>query len=307
MIYVDLKGNLGNQLFIYAFARKIQYITGQKIYFSTYNLEKYFPNYKCSLQEFIMNSNCEIGNKKLPTRINSNWVLFKIIRKILNSNIKLKIENKYFNIMKKKGYLYWQNKEFKKIDYETLKRFKNIYVSGFWQSEKYFKDIKNILIKELKPLEKLNEKNQKLYEIIKNRNSVCVSIRRGDYISNQNIAKQYFVCDEEYFKKSIELIKKFESDIVLILFSDDIDWVRNNIDFGIDTYYETGNDSLGQKVLLMSSCKNYVISNSSFSWWTQYLSPNANTIVAPSKWYIDGSGVDIYQDSWKLIEVGSNK
>ena len=90
----------------------------------------------------------------------------------------------------------------------------------------------------------------------------------------------------------------------MICFSDDIEWVKNNLDFKCETYYENGNDPVWEKLRLMSCCKHFVISNSSFSWWAQYLSCNKNKIVyAPTKWYVDNRKVDIFQDSWKYINV----
>ena len=52
----------------------------------------------------------------------------------------------------------------------------------------------------------------------------------------------------------------------------------------------------------MYSCKNFIMSNSSFSWWAQYLSKNKNKkVIAPYRWYNNDIRCDIYQDNWKII------
>lgn len=303
MIYVDLKGNLGNQMFIYAFARKIQKETNQRIYLSTYNLKKYFPEYKFSLDEFVLNNNYEIGDKKLPFYMNDNLIISKIFKKILKGKFGRKVHKLYFNLLNKFGKLFWLETEYIKVNFEKLNKYKNIYVNGFWQSPKYFDDIKEILQNEFKSKESILKENEELYEVINSTNSVCLSIRRGDYITNKKITKRYYLCDENYFMRATKEIEKLEKDIVLICFSDDIKWVKENVSFNFPTYYESGKDTVSQKLLLMSSCKNFILSNSSFSWWAQYLANNTKNILAPSKWYYDGSGKDIYQDEWKLISV----
>ena len=69
-------------------------------------------------------------------------------------------------------------------------------------------------------------------------------------------------------------------------------------------FFETGKDDVFEKIRLMSKCKHFILSNSSFSWWAQYLSDSKEKIVvAPSRWYTSGEKTDIYQDSWNLLEI----
>ena len=73
--------------------------------------------------------------------------------------------------------------------------------------------------------------------------------------------------------------------------------------FNCKTYYESGKDPVWEKLRLMSLCKHFVISNSSFSWWAQYLSTNEDKIVyAPKQWYVDGRKADIFEKSWRYLE-----
>lgn len=308
MIYVDLKGNLGNQLFIYAFARKIQYITGQNIVLSTYNLEKYFPDYTLSINQYKLNEKCSIDKFKFPFYLNPNFFLNKVFNKIFppKNKIRMFFEKVRFTLLRKFGILYWMGDSFIDVDFNSLKSFKNIYVSGFWQSPMYFEDIRDILKSELEPNESLSDESEKLLGIIKSTNSTCVTIRRGDYVSNSKIVDMYYLCDLKYFKKGIDLIDKESSNSTLICFSDDIAWAKENITTQVPTYFESGKDSVSHKLLLMSNCKNFILSNSSFSWWAEFLSDNSGITYAPSRWYSNGSGNDIYRENWKLIPVGED-
>ena len=93
------------------------------------------------------------------------------------------------------------------------------------------------------------------------------------------------VCDKDYFLKAMDEAKKRISNPTFIFFSDDIEWVRENIHCDVPCYYESGKDPVWEKLRLMYSCKHFIISNSTFSWWAQYLSRNENKIViAPDRW-----------------------
>ena len=90
---------------------------------------------------------------------------------------------------------------------------------------------------------------------------------------------------------------------VYIIFSDDIEWCRENIKFSENIYYEDGTDPVWEKLRLMYSCKHFIISNSTFSWWAQYLSRNNDKIViAPARWHNSGYTNDIYDENWLLIQ-----
>lgn len=308
MIYVDMRGNLGNQFFIYAFARKIQKETGQDICINTYNLKKYYPDYSFTLDYYKLNSSVFFEkNRRLPFFMNVNAFLPKTFFRIISLFPKINdvISRILFKVLSSFGYYLWQNETYIRI---PIKKRKNYYISGFWQSEKFFDDIREVLLKEFTPKEELLDKNEALMSTIKNSESICVTIRRGDYINNEKIKKNYYVCDSKYFYSAIKKIKNVYPNTVVICFSDDIDWVKKNMDFNCKTYYESGNDPVWEKIRLMSSCKHFVLSNSSFSWWAAYLSTRKNGMtVAPSTWYLDERPADIYRKNWKFVKVGETK
>ena len=303
MIYINMLGNLGNQLFEYAYARKIQELTGQKVTLNTCFLEKYYKDYKFNLNSYKLNENIIIEKKnKLPFFMNINTIFAKVILRAISKNKKIdeKVSNLIYNVASRKGYYLWLKETYKEI---KLYNRKNYYITGFWQSPYYFDDIKDIIIKELQPKCDLLEENKELYSVISNNESICVTIRRGDYVHNEEIRKSYLVCNEEFYYNAVNKIKEEFPEAVVICFSDDIEWVKENLKFNCKTYYESGKDPVWEKLRLMSLCKHFVISNSSFSWWAQYLSTNEDKIVyAPKQWYADGRKADIFEKSWRYLE-----
>lgn len=294
MIFVNMRGNFGNQLFTYAFARKIQEKTNQKICVNYYYLKKYKKEYTFNLNKYILNENvifdCE---KKLPFWGNPYTYFSRIMKKIF--------PRLYLKVMSLFGVYMWLGSDYMEIN---IKEHKNYYIDGYYQCSKYFDSIKDIILKEFTPKNDCEKENEKLYELIEKTNSVCVTIRRGDYVSNPEYKRRFFVCDKDYFYRASEQIEKLLEKPTYFVFSDDVEWAKENIKFGENTYYESGKDSVEEKIRLMSMCKHFIISNSSFSWWAQYLSKNKNKIVvAPSIWFTDGTKGDIYQEEWKLIEI----
>lgn len=302
MIYVEIRGNLGNQLFIYAMARKLQIQTGQKICLNLSTLERYFPQYKFSLPEFIqLSDECVIEEKKLPFWINEYSIPMKIGKKILSKlpNINKRLSKLVFHIFSKRGVYIWREETYIEL---PLDEKSDYYLSGFWQSEKFFPNMRGVLRDELLSKAVVSDHNRILYNMIKEPDSICVSIRRGDYVSNPKIRKVYDVCDTNYFYDGVMKIIKNHPKAKVICFSDDIDWVKNNIDFGVQTFYESGKDSLSEKILLMSSCQHFVLANSSFCWWAEYLSDRNGTTIAPKWWYADHRPADIYNKNWVYLD-----
>ena len=115
------------------------------------------------------------------------------------------------------------------------------------------------------------------------------------------------MCDKEYFYNAIELIKSKVRNAIFIVFSDDLEWVKSYIKLEekfpeCKFYYESGKDTVEEKLRMMTKCKHFIISNSSFSWWAQYLAKNENKIViAPDAWFTNGDKNGLYIDDWILI------
>ena len=176
------------------------------------------------------------------------------------------------------------------------------YLKGFFQTEKYFYSIREQLLKDFQINKPLNKQNEKLLEQINATNSVSVHFRRGDYLK-QRVASSIGNIKEQYYHDAIKLISdKIQKELTLFVFSDDINWVKNNVHFGHKTVYININSAKQGyfDIELMKNCKHNIIANSSFSWWGAWLNENPEKIVvAPSPIRLNGENYDFIPDSWQ--------
>jgi len=268
---IQIKGGLGNQLFQYAYGRNLE-LSGKKIIFdiSFYNRGKAKID---TPRDFKLNSfNIETKAQFLN---NKHSLLENLIEKIL---VKIK-----------------------------LKR------DGFFQSEKYFLDIRNILLKEFTLKSPLSTKSQQVLQLIQTTpNSISIHIRRGDYVQDKKTNAFHGTCSPKYYKNALEFISskitKQNSnllDIRLFIFSDDINWVKENMLFPYPTTYVSSPEIPDyEELILMSKCQHNIIANSSFSWWGAWLNQNPNKIViAPRRWVLkcEKDFKDIVPESWYRV------
>lgn len=162
----------------------------------------------------------------------------------------------------------------------------SLFVSGFFQDSGFFNDIRPILLQELTPRQPPLDHNRQLYQLAAIRNSVCVSVRRGDFLSEQ-YKPDFYLCTPAYFQQAIHRIRTMVENPILIFFSDDIEWVKQHLHTDeCPCFYESGDDPVWEKLRLMYSCHHFILSNSTFSWWAQYLGRRDDKIViSPSRWY----------------------
>lgn len=298
-IVVRIEGGLGNQLFQYAFARQIQNIYGGEIIFDLFAYKK-DSNNAFSLNKLLLKEVNDVNGLKNITTISIAKLWCKVgnglFSKILNKE-KRKTIRCFFGLFIQENTTY--------ENYICKSYFPIKYISGNWMSEKYFIKISNLIKKEFDFTASMSSRNKDMYEQIKKNNSVCVHIRRGDYL-NDKWSSKLMVCNYDYYLKGIDLIKEKITDPVFFIFSnhsDDILWIKENYCFDGNVVYVDLNNSDCDDFNLMKECKYFIISNSTYSWWASYLSKNINKIVvAPYRWnngYWDMK--DIYLDAWYVI------
>jgi len=177
-----------------------------------------------------------------------------------------------------------------------------VYLDGYWQSSRYFKNIKNIIRKEFQPIALPGKTNEDLMDSMAQSSSVALHIRRGDYLSNPTAINYHGVCSLDYYRTAIDfMIDKLQNPNFYI-FSDDLEWAKENLNIRHPVYYVDNNsgENAFQDLRLISNCKNQIIANSSFSWWGAWLNPNPSKIViAPQKWFlVDKDTSTLYPDGW---------
>lgn len=204
--------------------------------------------------------------------------------------------------------IYWVREGVNKLYFfeRNNRKIKKSIVSGPCEVSLIY-EIQNLLQNELEPREAVMPKNKKLLDEISNVESVCISVRRGDFFNTTN-SKSFAVCTENYYKvaKSImdnKLNKK--SNVKYYIFSDDINWCKETLMFSENNITFVSQDMPVYETLrLMYSCKHFILSNSTFSWWGQFLSRNTNKIViSPNRWNNDNyDSVLINRKEWILVD-----
>ncbi len=173
---------------------------------------------------------------------------------------------------------------------------------GYWQSEKYFKNIESNIIEEFTLKKQLDSKFNNIIKQMTNTPSVSLHIRRGDYVNDPKTKAFHNVCHLEYYTSAIDIIKASINNPTFFIFSDDIDWVSENLEILYPCFWVSnleGEDY--EELILMSQCKHNIISNSSFSWWGAWLNQNPNKIVvAPKQWFVNKASdeIDILPPEW---------
>ncbi len=161
-----------------------------------------------------------------------------------------------------------------------------VYLKGLFQSEKYFQEIIPLIREELRPHSSLIEKVQAFGMNLNQHHSVAIHIRRGDYMDPATRAF-HGVLDEHYYNQAIAAIRESVTEPVFYIFSDDIDWVRENLQLP-NTTVVSGNISHThyEDLWLMSQCRHQIIANSSFSWWAAWLNRyQQKSVIAPLRWF----------------------
>lgn len=297
-IVVSLYGGLGNQLF--------QYATGKSIALKN-NLDlildlKWFEEQKTSkdktvtsrefaLEPFALDIFTQVVG--LPTQKFDGF-----FNRFLRNYNKLTLKNH-------EGYKIYKEKNFK-FDEKVTSLNAPIWLDGYWQSFKYFEDIRGLLQSELNIRENLSPASKDILLKIENKNAICIHVRRGDYISNKSAAAFHGTCDLRYYKKGLELLRPWSNNSHCFIFSDEPDWVKNNITFPVQATVVSNNSAstAHEDLYLMSSCNDFIIANSSFSWWGAWLSSSKNKrVIAPKTWFtnqdIDTS--DLIPNHWTRI------
>ncbi len=182
----------------------------------------------------------------------------------------------------------------------------NGYLFGYWQSEKYFKDIREELLKSIRFPEFSEENNIQYRDMILNAECpVSVHIRRGDYLVPKYYRQYGGVCTETYYQEAKKYFESRYDNVQFFVFTNDLEWVSQNFT-GANVTLVCGNS--GEKsfrdMQLMSLCRHNIIANSSFSWWAAWLNQNPDKIViTPPAWNRAKPTPDIWVPEWIKLDT----
>ena len=180
----------------------------------------------------------------------------------------------------------------------------NIYLDGYWQTSKYFEKISQQIKNDFSFRVPIESVSDSLKESIWDSNSVCINVRRADFLTNSF----HGICDMRYFEPAIRMVSSRIEDPHFFVFSDDPEWCLNNFKLPFKFTF-VGHEHAGKKfatyLQLMSMCRHFIIPNSSFAWWAVWLNQNtAKIVVAPNIWFTDPqwNSCDLIPDNWARIE-----
>jgi hypothetical protein len=172
---------------------------------------------------------------------------------------------------------------------------------GYFQSGKNFCGFEEKISNLFQPTEEFIDKIYKKFPNLKKEKTVSIHIRRGDYLTINTILP---TIDKTYIDECLNQIGNYDQ---IFIFSDDIDWAKENLNYDKSIIVENLEDY--EDLWLISLCKINIMSNSSFSWWGAFLNKNKNKnkkVFAPSIWF-GPSGEknysDIYEDYWNVIDT----
>ena len=271
MIAVQLTGGLGNQLFQYAMGRSLAIRNNAVLkldlsFFETYEWHEY------SLDPFNIEKNVLQSADRIYFERNKKNLFKRIIRKLFGLQ---------------PNYICEKNLSF---DEQYLQIKNPAYLFGYWQCENYFKENEQLLRKEFSVKIPPSTENQKLLDEIRGVESVSLHIRRGVFVNVDFVNKTHGTCSMEYYEAAINIISGRFNNPVFYIFSDDINWAKENLEIQhVHRFVDINNDKTDYEDLrLMFSCKHNILANSTFSWWGAWLNNNPDKLViAPKQWFAD--------------------
>ena len=284
MIIGNLFGGLGNQMFQYAFIRCLSIESNENFGF-TIDMIKFYRNNNNYELKNAFNLDLNILNEK-----QINFKTFYIF--------KYPLIRYFFSKIKLNSFSFHFEKHISNKQRFTIKKNKNYNIFyGYWQNEDYFTKFRSILLNDFRFQISSDKLNTHFYNLIKSKNSVSIHIRRGDYKDS----KSHNCLNLEYYLQAIKYLESNYKNLFFFVFSDDIQWVKTNLDRNNFIFIDNNKENAYIDMYLMSQCNHNIIANSTFSWWGAWLNTNEQKkIIAPRNWY-KNKEINLISSNWILI------
>ncbi|HQQ94607.1 MAG TPA: alpha-1,2-fucosyltransferase [Bacteroidia bacterium] len=291
---VKLIGGLGNQMFQYAAGRSLAQSLNTELYLDTRALEA-DPGKAFTKRYFELGA-WHINAKQAPQDILNR---FSSADTTLARQLQRMMPFLFNTIV--------FNERGQDINPAFFRLRGNVYLNGYWQSEAYFLSIREMLHREFTLPDENNEVFLAYVKQIVPSNAVSLHVRRGDLLSHAANLELHGVLDLDYYRRAAEELNRLDkSPKTYFVFSDDLNWCRQNLGFlPAAQYVDSKNKMMPyHEIILMSHCRYNIIANSSFSWWGAWLNKNPDKIViAPQNWFRakSMSSRDLIPASWKRV------
>ena len=276
MIISRLYGGLGNQMFQYAAGRALALRSGVPLQVDIYDLVDRAP------REDFVHRDCDLGLLMAPLDFASLADLGRACEK--PRSLVTRAVLRYRKEMLRKNRFQEKNQQFLPELMDAQKR--SAYLVGYWHDERYFKECKEVIARDFAMRGDLVSD---FAEPIVNSESVCLHVRRTDFVNISSELEYRTQCDEAYYRQAIEVILEQHKDIQIFGFSDDVQWCEQNMKLQHPVTWIPESESGvkgGTHFWLMRQCKHFIIPNSTFAWWAAWLSENpGKMVVCPKQWY----------------------
>lgn len=304
--YLNDIGGLGNRMFIYSLFLSLKKAYQSKVFIVSKKSKSDVSSdelFRLTSDNSFFEHRIDFNSLHMEFKNFIEHVIFYIRKRTVSKDCSnsFELEKHSQSFINKIGYIKVTDGY---IPFKVNNNIHEYFCTGYFQSKKYWDNVEDLVNKSFYHPELIDDRNNVFLKTIQNSNSVCVHVRLGDYVNNEVARKKHYVCTPEYFKKAIDQAQKDLKKPLFIVFTNDIAQAKSIFsDYPNMVYSKDDNEALVD-LQLMIQCKNFIISNSTFSWWAQYLSRNHNKVVyAPSKWYNDNTVTDLYDDNWIIINV----
>ncbi|NLF01733.1 MAG: alpha-1,2-fucosyltransferase [Anaerolineales bacterium] len=299
MVITRLVGGLGNQLFQYAAGRSLAALHGVDLKLDLSPFEEYRTR-SYSLSAFRIQE--AFASPEEVARV----------RRIGQPGLSSAVHRLHQRLKRYYRRATYRQRPVARFDPNFFRAPSDVYLWGYWQSEKYFEAIDATIRSEFTIKSPMDAVSRTIADRILSCESVCLHVRRGDYVSDARINQTHGTCSPAYYRESIDLVAGRVENPHFFVFSDDPAWVFNHITIGHPTDYSPATrfvhnipgESYANLLWLMSLCKHHIIANSSFSWWGAWLAKWPGQVVcAPAQWFatITVDPASRFPRAWELL------
>ncbi len=287
MIVVRMEGGLGNQMFQAAFGLQLarQHQTELVLDLSTY-ADRPAHGYGLDCFEFqarfLQPEEMSLLPRKYQNPPSSTWPDW-----LVASRLK-RLREKPFGFSE-----------------HYLRAGDNSYLVGYWQSERFFSQVASEVRQQFRLRDGLSEAGRRLLDRLVAPGSMALHIRRGDYLTNPQAAAIYRNLSLDYYRRAVLARLTERTGVEVTVFSNDIAWCQAQLNLPCPTHFVTSSGGPHEEMMAMAAAESIVIANSTFSWWSAWLSSREEPrVFAPRRWFHAGTLNDRYLacPGWTLLD-----